>query len=134
MAFMSVCVQQVQGGGPSERRQVHADVSVFGDAAGVPPPELRPPPGHGQSHQHDDNDHGSNRPTVITKDTNTTVISTPETDCTVGNVVQPVPPPADVYCHTFPLCTAAVTVGLFQKVTKPVGHPRNLKFRMFQTL
>lgn len=72
---MSMCLQQVQGSGSSERRQVYSDVSVFWDASGVPPPELRPPPGHSQSHQHNDNDYDSNRPTVITKNTNTTMIT-----------------------------------------------------------
>lgn len=71
-----MCLQQVQGSGASELRQVYSDVSMFWDATGVPPPELCPPPGRNQSHQHNDNNYGSNTPTVITKNTNTSMMTT----------------------------------------------------------
>lgn len=100
-----MCLQEVQGGGASQRLQVYSDVFCY--ASGAPPTELRPPTGHTQSHQHDN--YGGNTPVVITRKTNTTLINattadTPSTSssgpntetpdqwqphCTVGNVVQP---------------------------------------------
>ncbi len=74
-----MCLQQVQGSSASEHRQVYADVPVFWDVSGIPPTKPRPPPGHSQSHQHNDDDYVSNTSAINTVNTNTTMINTADT-------------------------------------------------------